>query len=258
MKVAVIGTGRMGSWFATVLSEYNDVAVYDRQREKTEKLRGVRILKDIVELENYRPDLLINAVNLGSTIEAFNEVIPHLSKNCIISDIASVKGELNNFYEKQGLKFVSTHPMFGPTNTDMKMLQGESAIIVSESDQEGKKFFRNIYSRVGLDVREITFEEHDRMMAYSLTLPFTASLVFAGCVDNNAVPGTNFKKHLEIARGLLYEDETLLSEILFNQWSVPQIEMINNMLQYLKHIVLNRDYEELSKFLRKLKININI
>ena len=45
-----------------------------------------------------------------------------------------------------------------------------------------------------------------QMIAYSLTLPFASTMVFAACMNNTAVPGTTFRKHLEIAKGLLQED----------------------------------------------------
>ena len=69
-------------------------------------------------------------------------------------------------------------------------------------------------------------------------------------------PGTTFKKHLEIAKGLLSEDDYLISEILFNPYTLKQIESINSQLSYLTHIIKARDYEEMEKFLIKLRENI--
>ena len=69
-------------------------------------------------------------------------------------------------------------------------------------------------------------------------------------------PGTTFKKHMEIARGLLSEDDYLLSEILFNPYTLKQIESINSQLSYLTHIIKARDFEEMEKFLLKLRENI--
>ena len=46
---------------------------------------------------------------------AFEEVLPYLPKDCILSDIASVKTGLKEWYEQTGMAYVSTHPMFGPT-----------------------------------------------------------------------------------------------------------------------------------------------
>ena len=69
-------------------------------------------------------------------------------------------------------------------------------------------------------------------------------------------PGTNFKKHMAIARGLLAEDDRLLSEIMFNPHAIRRLELINSQLAYLTHIIRDRDHEEMTKFLTKLRENI--
>ncbi|MBW2202939.1 MAG: prephenate dehydrogenase/arogenate dehydrogenase family protein, partial [Deltaproteobacteria bacterium] len=69
-------------------------------------------------------------------------------------------------------------------------------------------------------------------------------------------PGTTFRKHLDIAKGLFSEDDHLLSEIMFNPYTVKQIEEINSKLAYLTHIIRGRDYEEMQKFLNNLRHNI--
>jgi len=69
-------------------------------------------------------------------------------------------------------------------------------------------------------------------------------------------PGTNFKRHLAIAKGLLSEDDRLLTEIMFNPYTIRQLELINSKLAYLTHIIRQRDYDEMKKFLDKLRANI--
>ena len=96
--------------------------------------------------------------------------------------------------------------MFGPTNAKMDQLAGYNAIIIKESDSRGAEFFRAFFNSLRLRIFDYTFEEHDKMMAYSLSTPFSASMVFAACVDKTAVPGTNFAKHMALAKGLLGED----------------------------------------------------
>ncbi len=46
------------------------------------------------------PELVINAVTLKYTIPVFEELLPHLSNDCIISDIASVKTGLQSFMRR--------------------------------------------------------------------------------------------------------------------------------------------------------------
>ena len=84
----------------------------------------------------------------------------------------------------------------------------------------------------------------------------TASLVFAACVDKTAVPGTNFAKHMALAKGLLGEDDHLIAEILFNKYSLPELEKITNKIEFLKHVIKAKDFEEAQRFFNKLRKNV--
>jgi prephenate dehydrogenase len=68
-------------------------------------------------------------------------------------------------------------------------------------------------------VFEYSFREHDETIAYSLSVPFASTLVFASVMKHQKAPGTTFKRHMDIARGLLSEDDFLLTEILFNPFT---------------------------------------
>ncbi|MEM2137622.1 MAG: prephenate dehydrogenase [Candidatus Anstonellaceae archaeon] len=256
MKIAIMGIGKMGFWLAKELSKENEMAVYDKDSRKAAEVKGAKALASLEEVEKFAPELLINSVSLQHTVKAFEEILLHLPKGCTICDVASVKTGLPEFYKKAGRRFVSLHPMFGPTLADMDSLKEENLVIIKESDAKMAEFFRKFFSSLGLRIFEYSFEEHDSMMAYSLTTPFVTSLVFAACLDKTAVPGTNFSRHMKLARGVLSEDEHLLCEILFNPHSVKQLEKITNRLEFLKHIIKGRDYEEASEFLEKLRQNV--
>ena len=81
-------------------------------------------------------------------------------------------------------------------------------------------------------------------------------MVFAACMKKQEAPGTTFRKHMRLAKGLLSEDDHLLTEIMFNPQTVQQIEKINSQLAYLTHIIRGRDDEEMQKFLNRLRSNI--
>lgn len=200
--------------------------------------------------------MVINCVTLNHTIDAFQEVLPYLPQYCIISDIASVKTHLKEFYENCGFPYVSTHPMFGPTFANLGNLEKENTIIISEGDHLGKIFFKDIYSRLHLNIHEYTFEEHDKVVAYSLGIPFASTMVFAATMKHQDAPGTTFKRHMKIARGLLSEDDYLLTEILFNPRTPKQIERIQEELNTLLDIIKNRDADGIKAFLTKIRKNI--
>jgi prephenate dehydrogenase len=256
MKVVILGAGHMGSWLAEVLAGEHEIAVYDSDETKVRSLHYVLPLKSLSEIKSYGPTLLINAVSLQCTVPAFEAVLPFLTEKCVLCDVASVKAGIAAYYEGSGFRFVSVHPMFGPTFADMQAVREENAVIINESCSEGKKFFEYLFARLGLRIFEYSFDEHDQMMAYSLTIPFVSSMMFAGCVDATTAPGTTFRHHMTIARQLLSEDDHLLAEILFNPHSVTQLGRVTSQLEFLKHIIKGKDYEVAKEFFAKLRQNI--
>jgi len=256
MKIIVLGFGHMGSWIARELSKFNDVFIYDTDKRKIKGTKGLGVIQKIKDISCISPQMLINAVSLPNTIEAFNSAVKFLSEECLLCDLASVKAELAEYYKRSPFKFFSAHPMFGPTFANVASLWDENVIIIKESHPQGVSFFEPFFKSLGLKIYEYTFEEHDQMIAYSLTLPFVSSLAFAACLDKRPVPGTTFKKHLFISKGLLSEDDYLLSEILFNPHSLPQVEKVTNRLEFLKHIIKARDFEEAKSFFNRLRENL--
>jgi prephenate dehydrogenase len=258
MKIFVMGAGRMGAWLVEEFCLDHQVAVYDTDKRKLKYFFEVTRLMDLSEVRAFEPELVINAVSLPNMHQAFRDVLPHVPGDCTLSDIASVKTGFPELYKDLGHRFVSTHPMFGPSFANIRDLRNENAIIIEESDQEGKAFFRDFYEGLKLNIFHYTFAEHDKTIAYSLSTPFASSMVFAASMKKQEAPGTTFRKHLEIAAGLLSEDDHLLSEIMFNPETVRQIEEINSRLAYLTHIIRGKDYDEMQKFLNKLRNNIEL
>ena len=256
MRICLLGVGKMGSWLAMQLKDGHQLAVMDIDPGKCQAISGCEVITDQNQIDAFNPQALINCVSLQNTIPVYRSVVPHLGRECLLCDVASIKGDLPEFYRQSGFRFVSLHPMFGPTFANIRDLQNENTVIISESDPEGKELFRELFKKLGVNIFEYSFDEHDRMMAYSLTLPFVSSMVFSSCVSTSAVPGTTFRKHLDVARGLLAEDDFLLAEIIFNTHSLAQLEKITGRLNFLWHIIRNRDTDEARRFFDVLRKNI--
>lgn len=246
----------MGSFFADLLSFDHEVALLDTNPKKLRFIYNTQRMTTPEEVQPFNPELVINAATLAYTIEAFNSILPYISQTCILSDIASVKTELKTFYTNIKRPFVSTHPMFGPTFASLNDLSSQSAIIISESDHLGKVFFRDLYNRIKLNVFEYSFDKHDETIAYSLSIPFASTLVFAAVMKHQDAPGTTFKRHMSLAEGLLSEDDYLLSEILFNPYTSDQVERIRMKLKELLHIIEEKDTTQMKQFLTDVRKNI--
>ena len=246
----------MGSFFTDLLSFDHEVAVLEQDPKRMRFIYNAVRMQDVEEVKAFAPELVINCVTLSHTLDAFNAVIPYLPETCIISDIASVKTNLKEYYDASGFRYVSTHPMFGPTFANLGQLDKENTIIISEGDYLGKIFFKDLYGSLHLHLFEYTFQEHDETIAYSLSIPFASTLVFASVMKPIEAPGTTFKRHMDIAKGLLSEDDFLLSEILFNPYTPQQVENIRAKLAELLDIINAHDTERMHQFIKGVRENI--
>ena len=253
MRILILGAGKMGSFFTDLLSFQHETAVFDIDPKRMRFVYNTYRLTTPEEIEAFRPELLINAATVKYTLDAFRWVLPLLPRECILSDIASVKTGLREFYEESGFRYVSTHPMFGPTFASMSTLSDENAISITEGDHLGRVFFKDLYQSLRLNIFEYTFEEHDETVAYSLSIPFVSTFAFAATMKHQDAPGTTFKRHMAIARGVLGEDDYLLQEILFNPRTPAQVERIRTELDELFTIITERDADAFRRYLTKIR-----
>ena len=193
MRILILGAGKMGSFFTDILSFQHETAVYDTNPHQLRFVYNTYRFTTLDEIKEFEPELVINAVTVKYTLDAFRQVLPVLPKDCIISDIASVKTGLKKFYTESGFRYVSTHPMFGPTFASLSNLSNENAIIITEGDHLGRIFFKDLYQQLKLNIFEYTFDEHDETVAYSLSIPFVSTFVFAAVMKHQEAPGTTFK-----------------------------------------------------------------
>lgn len=246
----------MGSFFLDLLSFEHETAVFEKDPQRLRFTYNTQRFTSLEEIDEFKPELVINAVTMKYTIPAFQQILPHIPSDCIISDIASVKTNLKDYYDNCGHRYVSTHPMFGPTFANLNQLNEENAIIINEGDYMGRIFFKDLYQRLGLNIYEYSFEEHDKTVAYSLSIPFVSTFVFAAVMKHQDAPGTTFKRHMRIAKGVLNEDDYLLQEILFNPYTSDQVAHIRTELKELLQIIDNKDSEGMKQYLIKIRNNV--
>ncbi|MDD6622816.1 MAG: prephenate dehydrogenase/arogenate dehydrogenase family protein [Bacteroidales bacterium] len=256
MRILIIGAGKMGTFFSDLLCFKHTVGIFDTDPQRLRFTFNTQRMTDPEEIRAFNPELVINAATVKFTLDAFRMVMPYIAKECILADIASVKTGLPEFYAECGHPFVSTHPMFGPTFASLSNLSNENAIIISEGDHLGKIFFKDLYGELHLNIREYTFKEHDEVIAYSLSIPFASTLVFGSIMKHQDAPGTTYKRHMAIARGLMSEDDYLLTEILFNPNTISQLTNIQEKLEQLKEIIARKDSEAMRQFLESVRQNL--
>ena len=221
MRILILGAGKMGTFLTDVLSFQHETAVFDTDPQKLRFVYHTYRFTNIDEIREFNPELVINAVTLKYTFDAFDLVLPALSRDCIISSLGN--------------------------------LSSENAIIIKEGDHMGRIFFKDLYQNLHLNIFEYSFDEHDETVAYSLSIPFVSTFVFSAVMKHQDAPGTTFKKHMAIAQGVLNEDDYLLQEILFNPRTMPQVENIRRELKELLQILSEKDADGFKQYLSKIR-----
>lgn len=257
MKILIIGAGKMGTFFSDLLSFDHQVAVIDSDPRRLRFVYNVERLTDAAQVADFDPDMVINAATVRHTLDAYRQVMPFLRQDCILADIASVKTTLPDFYSQCGHPYVSTHPMFGPTFANLANLASENAIVITQGDERGRQFFLDLYQSLGLHIEQYSFAQHDATMAYSLSIPFASTMAFAAVMQPQKAPGTTFKRHMAIARGLMAEDDWLLTEILFNPLTDQKLTGIIDSLTTLRDIVRQHDTDAMLHYINNIRARLN-
>jgi len=252
-NILILGYGKLGKWFVNQLSKTYNVLIYEKKSISHKETNNLQFIQNPKAIESHKPDLIINAVNLNSTISSFNSVIKYVSNDTILSDITSIKEGMFEYYKRTGFRFVSTHPMFGPTHGNMNNPKEQNALIIEESDNEGKNFFINFYKSQGIKIHFTSFYKHDKLMSEALSLPFLTLFSFAANTEELETPGTTYQKESITARKLLNEDTHLIAEILLNKNSLKQIDKLNNFLEKLHNVIHSKDYNEMVDIINHLK-----
>ncbi len=113
---------KMGSFFTDILSFQHETAVFDVNPHQLRFVYNTYRFTTLEEIKEFEPELVINAVTVKYTLDAFPPSAACTAKDCIISDIASVKTGLKKFYEESGFRYVSTASYVRPTFASLSNL----------------------------------------------------------------------------------------------------------------------------------------
>ncbi|MBU6323790.1 prephenate dehydrogenase/arogenate dehydrogenase family protein [Patescibacteria group bacterium] len=171
LTVGIIGYGDFGSFLHRFIRTHLpqvSVVAYVRGREPD---RDVFFPFE----EVCASDIVIPAVPIRAFADTLERIAPHVRPQTVIADVATVKTytvDLLKKYEGK-FRFIATHPMFGPYSYEKKgkSLAGLRLVVCERTIDDGsyakvKRFFEEL----GLDVIEMTAEEHDREIAGTLFL----------------------------------------------------------------------------------------
>lgn len=236
MKVAIIGAGKMGRWFAEFfLKQGFEVMLSDKDKEK---------LMKIVEELNVEPTGNVDAVKKADRIficvpiesfeEAIVEIHNYIKPGQEVMDICSVKEqpvEIMHKYLKQGV-ILGTHPMFGP---GVKNIKKQNFVLTPTNPKEEKlaKTFGKWLESKGARVLTMSPREHDELMSIVIGLPYFLSLVICDTIISHGqyskakkASGASYSFLLTLAEAIASEDAEFSTSL---QMSLPEADKIEEL-----------------------------
>ncbi|MFA4858954.1 MAG: prephenate dehydrogenase/arogenate dehydrogenase family protein [Candidatus Margulisiibacteriota bacterium] len=196
-KVAIIGLGLIGGSLGLALLKRGlaETVVGIPRRAETidEALALGAITKGTLTLVDgvRNADLVFICTPIPLIIPTLNEILPHLKKGAVVTDVGSTKGWIMEEVEKlnlDGVSFFGGHPMAGKEKTGV--LQAEANLFLNRPYVLVKppKFnllalnaLKKIITGIGGKIMEIDAQSHDLAVAAISHLPImvAASLVNA-------------------------------------------------------------------------------
>jgi prephenate dehydrogenase len=222
MKIAIIGVGAMGKWFAGFAKQnLGEVIVADTNvliSKKVAREVGVRA-EETCEDAVAHADVTIIAVPIEKTPEVVKSMAKSMRAGSLLMDVASVKSDVVQAMNELDvdLELVSIHPLFGPGTTT---LNGKD--FVSVPVKPGKRYiqFKNRLTKLGANITEMDAEEHDRVMAISQCLTHFVLLSYVSALRSmketklaEKLSTPMFSALVELAKAALAGNPDLYSEI---------------------------------------------
>lgn len=171
--VSIIGFGRFGQLWASVLKADFEVRVHDiseSTRSEAEAL-GVKFVELRAALE---AEVVFYCVPISAFQKIFQqhtEIYSKMSGAKLLVDTLSVKTHPKEVFDKllpAHHQALLTHPMFGPDSVKLNGLSGQPIVIDRyRSDEETFRYWEYYFASKKLRVVEMSADEHDRLAAES-------------------------------------------------------------------------------------------
>ncbi|HUU87908.1 MAG TPA: prephenate dehydrogenase/arogenate dehydrogenase family protein, partial [Candidatus Glassbacteria bacterium] len=174
MRVAIIGAGKMGVWFAQFFREEgHSVVLASRNKKKLARI-GKELNFEIASFEQAvkKADKILICVSLAAFKKVAKTISPEIKNDQIIIDICSIKeypvDVMHKYFGKNLI--LGMHPVFGPGSTSLK----NKTIILTPTNSKEIKFaesFKKWLEQKDVRVFIMTPKKHDRLMSVILGFP---------------------------------------------------------------------------------------
>jgi len=239
-SIAIIGLGLIGGSLAKSIKHSNTeikIAAYDfndiLDRAAKEKVIDISLPK-IYDALNY--DYIFLALPIEQSIKVFEELIPLLESDQIISDLCSVKEAFAQKWNSSSSKgmYVGLHPMAGKEkggylNSDYLLFENSVCIVSTDSKNSQINSFLKTLKSTGMKFTFLDPALHDKIVAQVSHLPQLLSIAMV----NTSTKSQNGFRYLDFAAGG-FRDMTRIASSSFFIWKDILKNNKTNVIDSLK------------------------
>jgi len=204
-------------------------------------------------------DLILLGAPASALADLVRFLLPHLSGNTLVTDVASVKGPVEKELAPllQGrVRWIGSHPMAGSEESGFHAARADlfqnATVILTPTQSTAAQTTQDIstfWKALGARVVEVTAEEHDRQVARISHLPHAvaATLVRAAGQKGLLFAGPGYRDTTRIAAG----PTAMWAEILLGNREeiLKGLQDFRGQLQDLEKALENRDAAALTRYL---------
>ncbi len=264
MRIAVIGAGKMGVWFAKFFqSKGHQVVLADRKKEKLAKLKELKVdLTADFRQAVQNADQILLCVSINAIEEVVKMISPAVRQGQVVMDIASIKeAPVNTMHQHiKNATVLGTHPVFGPGSNSVK----HKAYILTPTNPKEQEFaeqFKKWLEQEEAHVFIMTPQKHDELMSVVLGLPHFLGLVACETLleqknlpETKKVAGTTYRMLFTLAEATALETPDLYAEV---QTNLPELGKIEDTFmtkaQELLTLIKNKDQKAIIQRMEQLR-----
>tara|TARA_B100001287_G_scaffold173492_1_gene146159 strand:- start:234 stop:1091 length:858 start_codon:yes stop_codon:yes gene_type:complete len=257
MKFFLIGTGLIGGSMSKDIRNLIDkVKIHgvDKNQINIRHAKDIGLIDKIDSLKNLNiADRVILSVPVSESLKILPFVLDNLNKDALVWDVGSTKFSLCKSVENHSKRdqFLATHPIAGnefsgPLASKENLFNGRIQILceTNKTRPELLKWAESIFNLMGMKIRYMNPEEHDKKMAIVSHLSHISSFMLGKTVMESEKNDQNI---LDFA-GSGFESTVRLAKSSPEMWSSIFKDNRKNILE-----ILNAYIENLNQFRLKIE-----
>ncbi len=273
-RVVIIGVGLIGSSLGLALQDLKqieEVIGIDKNNYYLQEALDIGAITEISDLKTgvSQADLVVLATPVGVIIDILENITPYLTKKTIVTDVGSIKSDLVNQVEAivaDQYRYIGGHPMTGselsgPSGADKYLFENAIYVLTESSNTDAKalKQLKELFSKIGAQVLNLSPQKHDEIVAVTSHLPHLIAVNLMSVINTfeqedeliTSLIAGGFRDTTRIAAG----DPIMWRDIFSNnkEQLLKSIDIFQKELAAVKELILEDRQDELTQLLEEVK-----